>query len=595
MTVTQAPISGGSFLLQETSPSALLTPDDLSEEHRMIRQTAERFMLERVMTNVEAIEHNNHDLMRTLLREAADLGLAGAEIPEDYGGMGLDLLSSMMITEEIARLGSFSVTFGGHAGIGTYPVLYFGNEEQKKEWLPKLSSCELISCYALTENHSGSDALAARTKAVLSEDGESWILNGSKMWITNGGFADVAMVFAKVDGTKFSCFIVPTSTPGFVQAAEEKKMGLKGSSTTALSLENVTVPKKNLVGEIGKGHKIALNVLNIGRFKLGAWCMAGSKFALDGAVTYAKERTQFGKPIAQFGAIRQKIAEMVVKTWVGDAMTYRVAGMIEQGLASADKSDSGVVLGAIEEYAAECAILKVTCSEYLDFIVDEMVQIYGGYGYSAEYPAERAYRDSRINRIFEGTNEINRLTITGTLLKRAMQGRLPLMDSLMEIQTELESGNLNGTVPEGAMAAEKATLLRAKKATLLCAGLAINVIGFENPEEKHQETLMAISDLVMEIFAMDSAWLRCRRLIDDRGEEKNALAIDVTRVFFNGAQTRQLARCRQLLVNVIEDAGELKNHLKAVDKLLGFTPMNTQEPLRRIATRTIDELGRYPG
>lgn len=571
---------GGAFLLQDFPVDTLLTPDNLSEEHRMIRQTAERFMVERVMPNVEKLEHKDHETLKTLLREAADLGLLGAEIPEAYGGMGLDLLSTMLITEEIARLASFSVTFGGHAGIGTAPVLYFGNEEQKQKWLPKLAACEVISCYALTENHSGSDALAARTKAVLSEDGKHYHLTGSKMWITNGGIADLAMVFAKVDGKAFTCFVVEANTPGFAAAAEERKMGLHGSSTTALSLENVKVPVENLVGEIGKGHKIALNVLNLGRFKLGAWCAAAAKYALNDAISYSKDRTQFGKPICEFGAMRYKLAQMAVRCFVGDSMNYRTAGMIETSLARVENKDPQASLKAIEEYVAECSILKVACSEYLDYVVDEAVQIHGGYGYSAEYAVERAYRDSRINRIFEGTNEINRLTITGSLVKKAMSGQLNMMAG---VQTS-DTGDL--------LAAQKKQVIAAKNAVLLVAGSTIQTIAGDNPEEKHQEALMAIADLAIEIYAMDSTWLRTAKLIQERGADKVQFQQDILEVFLQEATTRLWTRSRQLLANLMPAGEALQKTLAKVDALLGQPPVNIQQPLARIATRLL-EAGKY--
>jgi len=571
---------GGAFLLQDFPVETLLTPDTLSEEHRMIRQTAERFMVERVMPNVEKLEHKDHETLKTLLREAADLGLLGAEIPEAYGGMGLDLLSTMLITEEIARLASFSVTFGGHAGIGTAPVLYFGNEEQKQKWLPKLAACEVISCYALTENHSGSDALAARTKAVLSEDGKHYHLTGSKMWITNGGIADLAMVFAKVDGKAFTCFVVEANTPGFAAAAEERKMGLHGSSTTALSLENVKVPVENLVGEIGKGHKIALNVLNLGRFKLGAWCAAAAKYALNDAISYSKDRTQFGKPICEFGAMRYKLAQMAVRCFVGDSMNYRTAGMIETSLARVENKDPQASLKAIEEYVAECSILKVACSEYLDYVVDEAVQIHGGYGYSAEYAVERAYRDSRINRIFEGTNEINRLTITGSLVKKAMSGQLNMMAG---VQTS-DTGDL--------LAAQKKQVIAAKNAVLLVAGSTIQTIAGDNPEEKHQEALMAIADLAIEIYAMDSTWLRTAKLIQERGADKVQFQQDILEVFLQEATTRLWTRSRQLLANLMPAGEALQKTLAKVDALLGQPPVNIQQPLARIATRLL-EAGKY--
>ncbi len=558
----------------------------------MIRETVASFMADKVMPNLERLENKDTAYLKQTLLEAAELGLLGAEIPEQYGGMELDLLSLMLIGEQIAQLASWSVTYGAHTGIGTAPLLYFGSEELKAKYLPRMVTGELLSSYALTENHSGSDALAARTKAVLSEDGKHYILNGSKMWITNGGFADIAMVFAKVDGDKFSCFLVETAWEGFSSAPEEKKLGLNGSSTTALSLDNVKVPVENLIGEIGRGHKVALNVLNLGRFKLGAWCTAASKFALNDALNYAKERSQFGKKLVEFGAIQQKVGQMVAETWVGDAMNYRTAGMIHESIKGVADGDATAKLAAIEEFVIECSILKVKCSEQLDFVVDEAVQILGGYGFSREYPAERHYRDSRINRIFEGTNEINRLTITGQMLKRAMAGRLPLMDRLISLQEELGTGNF-GAAGEGPIAAEQHVANQCRKATLLAAGLAVNAIGANKPEENHQEQMMAIADMVMEVFAQDSALLRAQKLIEDRGADKTALEQDVVRVFVQQSADRVRTSARTLLADVISDAKELKGNLRAVDALLSHLPSATGEPLRRLAARAID-LGRYP-
>lgn len=583
---------GGAFLLKESSPESIFTPDNLSEEHRMIRDMVASFMNDKVMPNVEAIEKQENGIMKKILKEGAELGLLGAEIGEKYGGMELDILSLMLIGEQVARLASFSVSFGAHSGIGTAPVLYFGSEALKEKYLPKLVTGELISSYGLTENHSGSDALAARTKAVLSEDGSHYVLNGSKMWITNGGFADLCMVFAKVDGDKFTCFAVETDWEGFSAAAEERKMGLKGSSTTALNLDNVKVPVENLVGEVGKGHKVALNVLNLGRFKLGAWCTAASKFAMNDAIQYAKERTQFGKHLIDFGAIQQKIGQMVAETWVGDAMNYRTAGMIDKSIKAVDAGDIEGKLKAIEEFVIECSILKVKCSEQLDFVVDEAVQLLGGYGYSAEYPVERAYRDSRINRIFEGTNEINRLTITGMLLKRAMSGKLGLMQKMMELQGELAARQF-GDIGEGPLAREVYMAGASRKATLVAAGLAVNVIGMNKPEENHQEQMMAIADMVMEVYAQDSAVLRCLKLIAERGEEKTQLEQDVVRVFVQQSSARVREFARALLADVISDEKELGKNCLAIEALLNKTPVGTGQPLRNIAARAI-ELGRYP-
>ena len=583
---------GGAFLLGETSYENLFTPDNLSEEHLMIRDMVASFMDDKVMPNLESIEKQEDGIMKTLLKQAADLGLLGAEIPEKYGGMEMDILSLMLIGEQVARLASFSVSYGAHSGIGTAPVLYFASEEVKAKYLPRLVTGELISSYALTENHSGSDALAARTKAVLSDDGTHYILNGSKMWITNGGFADLAMVFAKVDGDKFTCFAVETDWEGFSPAAEEHKMGLKGSSTTALTLENVKVPVENLVGEVGKGHKVALNVLNLGRFKLGAWCTAASKFAMNDAISYAKERTQFGKHLTEFGAIQQKIGQMVLETWVGDAMNYRTAGMMDRSIKAVDASDTKGRLAAVEEYVIECSILKVKCSEQLDFVVDESVQVLGGYGFSAEYPAERAYRDARINRIFEGTNEINRLTITGMLLKRAMGGRLALMERLMGLQQEVGERAF-GKIEEGLLGREVYLADASRKVTLLAAGLAINVIGMDKPDEKHQEQMMLMADMVAEVYAQDSAVMRCKKLIDERGEDKTVLERAVVEVYAQQSSAKVREFARTLLADVIQDEKELAKNLMAVEAYLNKTPVGTCKPIRELAAKAI-EVGKYP-
>src|SRR5215467_11271160 len=421
-------LTGGSFLIQEHNIDDVFTPEDLSEEHQQIAQTTQEFAKNEIVPNLEKIEHKEFAVTRELIRKACEIGIGNVDIPEQYGGSDMDKISSAIIAEHLSVNGSFSVSFGGHVGIGTLPIVYFGTPEQKAKYLPKLATGEMIAAYALSESTSASDAMNARTKAVLPPDGKEWILNGEKMWITNGGFADVYIVFAKVDGEKFSAFIVERNFPGFQSGAEEKKMGIRGSSTTPIILNDCRVPKENLLGEIGKGHVIAFNTLNIGRYKLGAGVIGGARNSLNQAIGYAKQRKAFGKTLADFGIIKEKLANMSVGIYTGESMSYRTVGMIDAALSEIDRNAPDVykqIAKGIEEYAVECSILKVFGSEMLDYVVDETVQIYGGYGFVEEYPAERSYRDARVNRNYEGTNEINRMIITGWLLKRAMKGQLP--------------------------------------------------------------------------------------------------------------------------------------------------------------------------
>src|SRR5215510_11584728 len=522
-------LAGGSFLIQEHSMDDVFTPEDLTEEHRQIAQTTDEFAKNEIIPNLEKIEHKEFAVTRELIRKACEIGIGNVDVPEQYGGSDMDKISSALIAEHISVSGSFSVSFGGHVGIGTLPIVYFGTPEQKAKYLPKLATGELLAAYALSESTSASDAMNARTKAVLSPDGKEWILNGEKMWITNGGFADVVIVFAKVDGEHFSAFIVERTFPGFQSGAEEKKMGIRGSSTTPIILNDCRVPKENLLGEIGKGHVIAFNILNIGRFKLGAGVVGGARNSLNHSIGYARQRKAFGKTLSDFGMIKEKLANMAVGVYTGESMSYRTVGMIDAAMSEIDKNAADAykqIAKNIEEYAVECSILKVFGSETLDYVVDEAVQIYGGYGYSAEYSVERYYRDSRVNRIFEGTNEINRLLIPGMLLKRAASGQLELNKAARAVVEEVMSASMP-TEPSGRLGAEFAALAQAKKAFLFTAGSEMQK--FADSIRDEQEVLMHLSNLVMEIFAIDTA---LRRLMK---RQSNELQTDVTRTFINDA------------------------------------------------------------
>src|SRR5437867_2919350 len=549
---------GGSFLIEETAAPDIYTPEDLTEEQTMIRDMTEQFVEDEVLPQVEKIEHQQWDVTVGLLRRCGELGLLGIEVPEKYGGENLDKVSAMIVAEKLGRVASFAVSYGGHSGIGTLPIVYFGTEDLKKNYLPALCKAEKFSAYALSEAGSGSDALAAKTTAVRSADGSCWILNGEKMWITNAAFADVFVTFAQVDGKQFSCFVVEKSYPGVSTGAEEHKMGLKGSSTRTLVLDNARVPIHNIVGEVGKGHHVAFNILNMGRAKLGAGAVGGSKTALNDAIQYAKQRIAFGKPIASFGAIRHKLAEMAIRTWITEGMVYRTTGLMYRALAAVDVDDPQQVLKAVEEYAIECSILKVFGSEALDFVVDEAVQIYGGYGYSAEYPVERYYRDSRVNRIFEGTNEINRLLITGMLLKRSAAGHLPLYDAARKVVDEVMSSSIPSE-PTGALGAELAALAQAKKALLFTAGSAVQKFGDGIREE--QEVLMHLSNMVSEVYAMDTA---IQRLIKSKVRDPHT---DVVRTFINDAMSRLDFSARQVLA-AGADGDTLRTQLAALRRLL---------------------------
>jgi alkylation response protein AidB-like acyl-CoA dehydrogenase len=571
---------GGSFLIEERTPEEIFTPEDFTEEHRMIAETTRQFMDKEVVPRIDELEKHDWKLSRELVGKAAELGLIGANIPEEYGGLGLDQTSGALIGENIGRSASFATTLGAESGIGLLPIVYFATDAAKPKYLPKIAAGELITAYALTEAGAGSDAMAGKATARLSEDGKEYILNGEKMWITNGGFADIFIVFAKVDGDKFSAFIVERQ-PGLTSGAEEHKMGIKGSSTTALVLSDVRTPVENLLGEVGKGHKIAFNVLNIGRFKLGAMCVGGMKLMVHESVRYANERQQFGKSISSFGAIKAKLAEQAIRTWVGESMIYRTLGMIEAGVGAVDSKDMDARLRAIEEYAAECSIIKVALSEYCDYVVDEMVQIYGGYGYSADYPAERAYRDSRINRIFEGTNEINRMLIPGRLMKSALSGNLALLPAAQALMDEVLSPQIGGFDDDDSLlAAEQKLTANAKKVALMTLGTAAQKYMMKLADQ--QEILMGVADIIMDTYAMESAILRARKLVASQSEKAAERYLDMTRVFCNDAVERIEAKAKNTLAGMSE-GDELRTLLAALRRFTKLQPMNTIAARQRIA------------
>ena len=583
-------VKGGSFLIEERTPAEIFTPEDFNEEHRMIADTTRQFMDAEVVPRIDELENKDWKLARELVKKGAELGLVGANIPEEYDGLGLDQTSGALIAENLGRSASFATTLGAQSGIGLMPIVYFGTEAAKKKYLPQIAAGDLITAYALTEAGSGSDAMAAKATAKLSDDGKEYVLNGEKMFITNGGFADIYIVFAKVDGDKFTAFIVERQE-GCQPGAEEHKMGIKGSSTTPLILADAKAPVENLLGEVGKGHKIAFNILNIGRFKLGAMCLGGMKVALTYSVRYANERQQFGKSISAFGAIKSKLGEMAIRTWVGEAMTYRTLGLIEAGLAAVgDSKDMDARLKAIEEYAAECSIIKVALSEYCDYITDEMVQIYGGYGYSADYPAERAYRDTRINRIFEGTNEINRMLIPGRLMKAAMSGRLALLPAAQALMDEILSPSMASfDTDESLLATEQKLAQNAKKVALMTLGTAAQKYMMGLAEQ--QEILMGVADIIMDAYAMESAILRTLKLARAQGEDSAARYIDMTRVFCNDAVERIEMHAKNTLAAMAE-GDELRTLLAALRRFTKMTPTNTVALRQRIAGAMI-EANRY--
>ncbi|HYC39781.1 MAG TPA: acyl-CoA dehydrogenase family protein [Chitinophagaceae bacterium] len=585
-------LRGGEWLIRESAPEEMFTPENFSEEQMMIRDLCLRFLETEVYPILDRIDNLEPGLMKSLLGRAGEQGLLAVSFPEEYGGLGKDFVTSTIVNEYLGAGHSFSVAIAAHTGIGTLPILYFGNEEQKKKYLPKLISGEWAGAYGLTEPNSGSDALSARTSARLSDDGKYYLLNGQKCWITNGGFADVYTVFAKVDGEKFTGFIVDRGTDGFTQGPEEHKMGIKGSSTVQLYFQDCKVPVENVLGEIGKGHRIAFNILNIGRLKLCAAAIGGARRAVTESVQYATTREQFRQPISNFGAIKHKLAEMAIRVFAGESALYRTARLVDEReaeLLAAGKAFNESLLGAAEEYAVECAILKVYGSEVLDFVVDEGVQIHGGNGFSAEYNISRAYRDSRINRIYEGTNEINRLLILDMTLKRAMQGRLDLMGAAMGVQKELMSIPDFGDSSDLPYASEKKLIANLKKAILLVAGAAVQKLMMKI--EGEQEILMNIADMAIEAFHAESVLLRVMRVSEERGDPASSLQQDIMRTYLYDAADR-VNKAGKDAINSFAEGDEQRMMLMGLKRFTKAEAFNTRSARRRIADKMIAE-GRY--
>ncbi|MDV2582072.1 acyl-CoA dehydrogenase family protein [Alkalibacillus haloalkaliphilus] len=581
-------LKGGSFLVEDVDPDEVLTPEDFNDEHKMIAKTTEEYIKNDVWPVLEDLENHEFDKSVTLLQKAGELGLLGIDVPEEYGGLELDKITSSLVTEKMALAGGFSITHGAHVGIGSLPIVFFGNEEQKQKYLPSLATGEKIAAYALTEPGSGSDALGAKTTAVLNEEGTHYVLNGEKQWITNSAFADVFVVYAKIDGEKFSAFIVERDFPGVSTGPEEKKMGIKSSSTRTLVLEDAQVPVENVLGEIGRGHVIAFNILNVGRYKLAIGGVGGAKRALELAVQYANERKQFQTPISSFSLIQEKLANMATQTYANESAVYRTVGLFESRLGQLSKeelNDGSAVAKGIAEYAIECSMNKYTATELLDYVADEAVQIHGGYGFMAEYEVERIYRDSRINRIFEGTNEINRLLVPGTFMKKAMKGELPLLEKAMGLQNELMA-MMPETPGDEALEQEKYLVGNAKKIGLLAAGIAAQK--YQEKLEQEQELLSNIADIAADVYNMESAVLRTAKAIARDGEEKSRQKLLYTQVFVEETLNNIEAHAKETLI-AVEEGDNLRMMLSALRKLTRREHINVIEKKREIASTLIEE------
>lgn len=581
-------LKGGEFLIKDSDPQSVYIPEEITEDQKLMAESAREFVEKEIWPKLDEIDRQEPGLTQSLLDKAGELGLLGTAIPEQYGGIGEDFNTNTFLSMEMGASHSFGVSYAAHTGIGTLPILYYGTEEQKKKYLPKFASGELKAAYCLTEPTSGSDALSAKTTAKLSEDGKYYILNGQKMWITNGGFADILITFAQVDGDKFTSFVIDTTSEGFTRGKEENKMGIKGSSTRALFLDNVKVPVENVLGEVGKGHYIAFNVLNIGRYKLCAMTTGGAKKFISIAINYANERKQFGKTIASFGAIKHKLAEMAIRIFVSESATLRTSGLINdkvKELQSSGSTYSQSLISAAEEYAIESAMLKVSGSEMLDYVVDEVVQIFGGYGFSEEYPAARAYRDSRINRIFEGTNEINRLLTIDMLIKRSMKGRIDLMGPATAIQKDLMSVPSFGDAPEGILAKELTAIRNAKKAILMIAGSAVQKFMMKLAEE--QEIIMNVTDMLIQVYTSESAILRAMKITSMKSEDEALPYIEMTQVYVNNSLERINLYGKHAITSFAE-GDELKILLLGLKRYTKLDPVNTTMLRRNIAERLIE-------
>lgn len=579
-------IKGGSFLTEDIDAGRVFTPEDFTDEQKMIAKTTEDYVQTEVLPVVDNLENHEFEHSVRLLKKAGELGLLAADVPAEYEGLGLDKISSALITEKMALAGGFSITHGAHVGIGSLPIVLFGNDNQKQKYLPKLASGELIAAYALTEPSSGSDALGAKTTAKLNAEGTHYILNGEKQWITNSGFADVFVVYAKIDGDKFSAFIVERGFQGVSTGAEEKKMGIKSSSTRTLILEDVPVPVENLLGEVGRGHVIAFNILNIGRYKLGVGAIGASKRALELAISYSNQRQQFNTPISSFNLTKEKLSTMAAKLYASESLIYRTVGYFEDRmsqLSEEEKNDGKAVAASIAEYAIECSINKVFGSETLDYIADEAVQLHGGYGYMQEYEVERIYRDSRINRIFEGTNEINRLIVPGTFVKKAMKGELPLLQQAQSLQSELLS-MFPEEIGDEPLAQEKHLVKMAKKIALLAAGTAVQRFGTKLEQE--QEILVNIANIANQLFAMESVVLRTEKALARDGFDKAAQKVLYTEIFVQEAFAEIEKEAKETIIGSVE-GDNARMLLSALRKLTRFTPYNLIAKKRQASVKLI--------